>query len=89
MKTIRIKVQVTPEQSKAIQEAIFKKGGSWASGNAYVKHQSYPFLIINYGYLTYCVAENRFYKHNGDVKQVCAREALAIIRESTAIKHSP
>ena len=89
MKKIRIKVQVTPEQSKAIQEAIFKKGGSWASGDAYVKHQDYHFLVIDYGYLTCCVTEDDFYKNHGDVKQVFAREALALISEGTAIKPRP
>ena len=77
---------VTPEQSKAIQEAVFKKGGSWANGDAYVKHQAYHFLVIDYGCLTYCVTEDDFYEENGDVKQVFARDALALISESTAIK---
>ena len=86
MKTIRIKVQVTPEQSKEIQEAIFKKGGSWARGDAYVKYQAYHFLVIEYGYLTYCVTEDDFYEHNGDVKQVFARDALALIKGCKAIK---
>ena len=89
MNNLTFKVQVTPEQSKAIQEAIFKKGGSWAGGATYVKNQSYPFLVLEYDCLTYYATEDNFYKHNGNAKQVFARDALALISESTAIKRSP
>ena len=89
MKNLTIKVQVTPEQSKAIQEAIFKKGGGWATGDTCLKYLDKPFLVINYGYLVYSVTEDEFYEYNDNAKPVCARDALAIINESTAIKRSP
>ena len=88
MKNLKFKVQVTPEQRASIQQAVFKKGGSWASGNAFVVCQFCPFLVLKKGCLTTCKDEDDFYENNGDVKQVFAREALALIKGCKAIKPS-
>lgn len=86
MKNLYIKVQVTPEQSTAIQEAVFEQGGSWSAGETFVKYISYPFLTINGGILTFCSDEDSFYTNRSDLKQVFAREALELIEKCVAIK---
>ena len=86
MKHLKFKVQVTHEQSILIQQAVFKKGGSWASGNTVVVCEFCPFLVLKKGCLTTCKDEDDFYENHGDVKQVFAREALALINGCKAIE---
>ena len=42
-----IKMRVTPEQSKKVQEICFKKGTSWGSLSVTVMHEDEPYLIID------------------------------------------
>jgi len=44
MKIEPFKMEVTPEQSRQVQEIIFRNGGSWMSGLSTIKHEDSPFL---------------------------------------------
>ena len=83
MKNLKFKVQVTPGQSKAIQEAVFEKGGGWMDQNTMVIHTDMPFLVIDKGTLFFCHNEASF--NEEDIKQVFARFALALIKASTSM----
>lgn len=83
MKKILIKVQVTPGQSRKIQEAVFEKGGGWMDQNTMVIHTDIPFLVIDKGTLFFCHNEASF--NEEDVKQVFVRDALELIKMSTSM----
>ena len=80
MKNLKFKVQVTPEQSEKIQKGIFKKGGSWASGDAYVKYHSLPFLSIESGFMKAHDVEEHFIQL--PYTQVPALDALCMVENS-------
>ena len=80
MKNLKVKAQVTPEQIAEIQKAIFKKGGSWASGDAYVKCQSFPFLSIESGLMKAHDEEEHFIQL--PYAQVPALDAMCMVENS-------
>jgi hypothetical protein len=60
MKT-RIKMRVTPEQSKKVQSIVFENGVHWASGKMVVKNTNKPYLYIE-DFLRYGQKYNLFKK---------------------------
>ena len=83
MKNLKIKVQVTPEQSTEIQKAIFAKGGKWISNRVYVRHLDQPFLAVQNGDITYLNTEDGFQNYAPAVPQWFAHDALERIKKST------
>ena len=63
-----IKMRVTPEQSKKVQEICFENGISWVSGTN-LKHLDEPFIFINddhfLGYMEIDEVEG-FFKEGGE-----------------------
>ncbi len=58
-----IKLRVTPEQSRKVQEICFSKGIAWGAGTS-VQYTEAPYLYIEDGRcLTYGLEYN-FYKNN-------------------------
>ena len=55
------KVQVTPEQSKELQEALFAVGKAWWSGSTKVTHTNEPFLFCDRDGITHTV-NYRFFR---------------------------
>jgi hypothetical protein len=86
MKNTQFKVQVTPEQSTAIQRAIFEKRGQWADGTTNVKHLGKPFLIVRHGMITCTDSESMFLNlDTEEIPQWFAHEALKLIKTRTSI----
>lgn len=80
MKNLKIRCQVTPEQSRKIQKAFFAKGGRRSSGSAVVAYTYSPFLFIHQGELHYTENELVYMELNPGLKQVFAHEALELIQ---------
>lgn len=58
----KIKMRVTPEQSKKVQEICFKNNISW-SGNKELRHLNSPHLYINDEYLGYTdISQEEYFK---------------------------
>ena len=56
-----IKMRVSPEESKSIQEIVFANGGQWAGRDKEVQDLSRPFLFLNdQCNLTYSYDEETF-----------------------------
>lgn len=51
MKVEPFKMEVTPDQSRQVQEIIFRNGGSWRSGLDTVQYEDSPFLYFEDGTL--------------------------------------
>lgn len=47
MKIEPFKMEVTPEQSRQVQEIIFRNGGSWSESGPVIKHTYHPYLCYN------------------------------------------
>src|SRR5690554_581286 len=47
MKIEPFKMEVTPEQSRQVQEIVFRNGGEWASGDKTEQNTQYPFLVYD------------------------------------------
>lgn len=47
MKIEPFKMEVTPEQSRQVQEIVFRNGGRWKSGLDTVQYEDAPFLYFN------------------------------------------
>lgn len=60
-----IKMVVTPEQSKQVQEICFANRIGWNGGIFEVQHLHSKYLFINKAYLTYCDTEE-FFKEKGN-----------------------
>ena len=57
-----IKLKVTPEQSRKIQEICFSKGIVWGATGDTVSYTDAPYLYITYGRSLTYGHEYRFYK---------------------------
>ena len=80
MQDLMFMVQVNPEQSTAIQRAIFEKGGKWADGTTYVRHLDKPFLVVRGGMITWLPSLDT------DIPQWFAHQALMLIETRTSLK---
>ena len=59
-----IKLQVTPEESKQVQEICFANGISWNDTRAQVLHLEQKYLYIFDPYITFGESFNFFKEHN-------------------------
>ena len=55
-----IKLQVTPEESKQVQEICFANGTGWEVCKSNILHIHRKYLFINKAYLTYSDTEEFF-----------------------------
>ena len=62
--TKNIKLKVTPEQSRKIQEICFSKGIAWGSTGRVVSYTDAPYLYITDGRFFTYGHEYEFYKNN-------------------------
>lgn len=65
MKIEPFKMEVTPEQSRQVQEILFRNWGEWNSGDAYVQHEEEPFLFFSGKYLQFITKLSRSYFEDG------------------------
>ena len=80
MKHLTFKVQVTPEQSAKIQQAIFEKGGRWMDDDTHVKYQGKTFLVVRSGMITSTDSESLFLNLDLEIPQWFAHQALQLIK---------
>ena len=85
MKNLRIKVQVTPEQSEKIQQALLKKAWKQGDQNATVRNTNMPFMVIKEGVVMFFSGEAAFLEYKG-VEHLFANEALKLIKASTSLR---
>jgi hypothetical protein len=60
LKDVAIKIRVTPEQSRKVQEMCFKHGVYWCGGDSDVELTDKPFLFIDDGEISFETNENSF-----------------------------
>lgn len=64
MKIEPFKIKVTPEQSKIVQEVLFKNGYAWKDRTIYMHDTKVPYLYLdNNGMITYGYNTTVFYRH--------------------------
>ena len=80
-----IKLQVTPEQSKQVQEICFANRIGWNTGIFDVQHLHSKYLFINKAYLTYCDF-GEFFKEKGN-EEVSAE--VFIRTKGTCVEETP
>ncbi len=80
-----IKLQVTPEQSKQVQEICFANGIGWVSGGYVISRIQQKYLFINKLHLAYCSTEE-FFKEIRD-EEVDAQ--LFIRTNGTCVEETP
>ena len=80
-----IKMVVTPEESKQVQEICFANGITWNTGYFEVQHLHSKYLFINKVCLTYCDTKE-FFKDKGN-EEVSAN--LFIKTKGTCVEETP
>lgn len=66
MKIEPFKMEVTPEQSRQVQEIVFRNGGRWPKGGPAIKHTDRPYLCYDSDNdLQFVARENRSHFDNG------------------------
>ena len=79
------KVRVTPEQSREIQELVFKLGGKWNSGTDWVINEIIPFLYITSGLVMTCDSKSQEYfgYASSENTEILATELIAKLEQLT------
>ena len=80
-----IKMMVTPEQSKQVQEICFANRVGWNGGIFEVQHLHSKYLFINKAYLTYCDTEE-FFKEKGNEE---VEASFFIKTQGTCVEETP
>ena len=80
-----IKMRVTPEQSKQVQEICFANGISWDMCKSNISHIHQKYLFINKKFLTYCDTEEFFKEKKSE--EVDAN--LYIRTQGTCVEDTP
>ena len=64
-----IKIRVTPEQSKQIQQICFDNGVYWCSKGNTIRHLDEPYLFIDNDRISYCCNfEKEFFKNHNNTE---------------------
>ena len=80
-----IKMMVTPEEAKQVQEICFANRVGWNAGIFEVQHLHSKYLFINKVYLTYCDTEE-FFRDKGNEE---VDDSLFIRTQGTCVEETP